>query len=397
MRSILRNLPLVLLAACGGTSFIAIAQTNTATPQFDLSGGRRVIGGDANALPTGPDASRTKEIDRPNNGSDYPTITQLGLQYTAVVKQADPLAVFNAMQALKGNSGSESVPPIAATLPADTSYLMIDAPSAVVERESVADTHETTGVMIPPTPRQLKLQSEIQRNTDCENGILHGKPCRVSWWRVLSQSFFFLSTQHLGNIALDHDTRNALERGNFWGNYVYCVEHYRWWRWKDDDPFGVDYIGHPMMGAVTNSIYEQNDPKQRALMFENTRRYWMGRLRATAYSAVYSAQWKVGPLSEASIGSTGLFYYVRARDGVWTNETGMQDFFITPVGGLAWNVGEDLIDRYFLSHVRHARKNKWVLLASSLTTPGKSAANITRFRAPYYRDYDLETAAALVR
>ena len=75
----------------------------------------------------------------------------------------------------------------------------------------------------------------------------------------------------------------------------------------------------------------------------------------------------------------------------------MQDFFITPIGGLAWNVGEDAIDRFILSHVRHARRNKWLLLASSLTTPGKSAANIARFRAPYYRDYDLETAGELVQ
>jgi hypothetical protein len=116
-----------------------------------------------------------------------------------------------------------------------------------------------------------------------------------------------------------------------------------------------------------------------------------------AYSAAYSAQWKVGPLSEASIGNTGLFYYVRAQDGVWTNETGMQDFFFTPIGGMAWNVGEDVVDRFVLSRVRHATRNKWLLLASSMITPGKSAANVARFRATYYRDYDLETVGARVR
>jgi hypothetical protein len=132
-------------------------------------------------------------------------------------------------------------------------------------------------------------------------------------------------------------------------------------------------------------------------MFENTQRYWMGRLRAMAYSAAYSAQWKVGPASEASIGNTGINYYIRTRDGVRTNETGMQDFFITPIGGLAWNVGEDAIDRFILSHVRRGTRNKWLLLASSLTTPGKSAANVARLRAPYYRDNDMETAGLLVR
>jgi hypothetical protein len=247
--------------------------------------------------------------------------------------------------------------------------------------------------VVRPPPAKLtreeKILSEAQRTTACEEGKLHGKPCRVSWSRLLGESFFFLAAQHGGNIAMDHDTRNQLTNGDFWAKYEYCVEHYRWSRWKDDDPFGVDYIGHPMMGAVTSSMYEQNDPKQRALMYENTQRYWMGRLRAMAYTAAYSAQWKIGPASEASIGNTGINYYTRARDGVYTNETGMQDFFFTPIGGLAWNVGEDAIDRYILSRVRHGTRNKWLLLASSLSTPGKAAANVSRFRAPYYRDPDL--------
>ena len=231
-----------------------------------------------------------------------------------------------------------------------------------------------------------KQMSEADRNTACEEGELRGKPCRVSWGRVLGESLIFLAAQHGGNIAMDHDTRVQLTHGQFWARYIDCVDNYRWSRWKDDDPFGVDYIGHPMMGAVTNAMYEQNDPKQRALTFENTRRYWMGHLRATAYSAAYSAQWKIGPASEASIGNTGIGYYVRQRDGVYTNETGMQDFFITPIGGLAWNVGEDVIDRYFLRRIQH--KSRVIKFLASFTTPAKSAANISRFRAPYYRDMD---------
>jgi hypothetical protein len=287
----------------------------------------------------------------------------------------------------------------------ETSYLMIDAPSAIatrkVEPELVDAAPEPRAVMIAPVPKRLGLDTEFQRSTECENGILRGKPCRVSWVRIVGESLIFLAAQHGGNIAMDHDTRleltSGIDGGVFWSKYAYCVEHYRWSRWKDDDPFGVDYIGHPMMGAVTSSIYEQNDPKQRALMYENSRRYWMGRLRAMAYSAAYSAEWKIGPASEASIGNTGINYYYRTDIGRYTNETGMQDFFITPIGGLAWNVGEDAIDRYILRHVRHGTRNKWLLLASALSTPGKSAANVARFRAPYYRDYDLETAGALVR
>ena len=281
---------------------------------------------------------------------------------------------FGSAAALTVNASTVAVPAVA-----DPVGVTIDAPSTLL-------TGAKTGHVVRSGP---KLETEAERNTECENGTLHGKPCRVSWPRVLGSSLIFLSSQHGGNIWMDKDTRINLTHGSYWGDYAYCVEHYRWSRWKDDDPFGVDYIGHPMMGAVTNSIYEQNDPKQRALSFENTHRYWFGRLRATAYSAAYSAQWKIGPASEASIGNTGIGYYVRARDGVYTNETGMQDFFITPIGGLAWNVGEDLLARYLFSRIAHAHpRNRWILIPAGIITPTRAAANVSRFRAFYYRDED---------
>ena len=96
----------------------------------------------------------------------------------------------------------------------ETSYVMIDAPSAIAMREatplSVDAAPEPKAIMVAPVPKRLGLQNEFQRNTECENGILRGKPCRVSWVRVLSESFFFLSAQHAGNIGMDHDTRVEL-------------------------------------------------------------------------------------------------------------------------------------------------------------------------------------------
>lgn len=278
------------------------------------------------------------------------------------------------------------LPAFSSSLPSSTSGPatdLVDAPEPAADPLGLSTA--ASGAAVPGKTPEAKM-SEVDRNTACEEGELHGKPCRVSWGRLLGESLIFLAAQHGGNIAMDSDTRNALTHGSFWGDYAYCVEHYRWSRWKDDDPFGVDYIGHPMMGAVTNAMYEQNDPKQRALTFENTHRYWFGHLRATAYSAAYSAQWKVGPASEASIGNTGIGYYTRKRDGLYTNETGMQDFFITPLGGMVWNVGEDAIDRYFLRRIQN--RSRVVKFLASFTTPAKSAANLSRFRAPYYRDQD---------
>ena len=230
--------------------------------------------------------------------------------------------------------------------------------------------------------------SEIERNTQCENHELHGKPCRVSWVRVIGSSMLFLSMQHSGNLAMDSDAQQHFLNCDFWYDYELTLHRYSYNRWNDGDPFGVDYIGHPIMGAITNSIYEQNDPKQRALVFENTHRYWMGRLRAMAYSAVYSAQWKVGPVSESSMGKIGIKTYYSPKLGRYTNETGMVDFFVTPFGGMAWNIGEDYVDKIWFRRITHNVHNPWVLLVSSLMEPCRSGANILRFRAPWYRDRD---------
>ena len=67
----------------------------------------------------------------------------------------------------------------------------------------------------------------------------------------------------------------------------------------------------------------------------------------------------------------------------------MQDFFITPIGGLAWNVGEDIIDRYLFSRVARAHPhNRWILIPAGMMTPTRAAANVARFRPFYYRDTD---------
>jgi hypothetical protein len=236
---------------------------------------------------------------------------------------------------------------------------------------------------VPPADREMARE---QLTEGCETGRIKGKACKVHWLPILWQSFEWLTAQHSGNILMDSDTRNDLTSNPYWKTYVFSVEHYRWYQWSDDTPFIVHDIGHPMMGAIVSSIFEQNDPKGRALVFENNGNYWRSRLKAMAYSAVYSAQWKVGPVSEASIGNSGWATYYVPRLGRTTNETGFQDFVITPVYGFGWNVGEDAIDRYIMPSVHRHVKNRFYLTTLFWMTPCKSAANILRWKPTYYRD-----------
>lgn len=255
--------------------------------------------------------------------------------------------------------------------------LVIESPAAAPMGAS------SEAVKAPPVDREMAREELTE---GCETGRIRGKECKVHWLPILGQSFEWLTVQHSGNIAMDWDTRVDLTHNPFWATYVYCVEHYRWYQWSDDTPFIVHDIGHPMMGAIVSSIFEQNDPKGRALVFENNGNYWRSRLKAMAYSAVYSAQWKVGPLSEASIGNSGWATYYVPRLGRTTNETGFQDFVITPVYGFGWNVGEDAIDRYIMPSVHRHVKNRFYLTTLFWMTPCKSAANILRWKPTYYRD-----------
>jgi hypothetical protein len=241
------------------------------------------------------------------------------------------------------------------------------------------------GGVMKVTPAEREMSRE-QLSEGCETGRIRGKACKVHWLPMLWQSFEFLTTQHSGNILLDTETRRDLTDNPYWSTYVRSVRNYRWYQWSDDTPFIVHDIGHPMMGAITSSIFEQNDPKGRALVFENNGNYWRSRLKAMAWSAVYSAQWKVGPVSEASIGNSGRNTYYVAHLGRTTNETGFQDFVITPVYGFGWNVGEDAIDRYLMPSIHRHVKNRFYLFALFWMTPCKSAANVLQGKATYYRD-----------
>ncbi|MBB5330763.1 hypothetical protein [Tunturiibacter gelidoferens] len=242
----------------------------------------------------------------------------------------------------------------------------------------------------PATEKEIARE---QLTEGCETGRIRGKACKVHWWPILGQSFEFLTAQHSGNILLDSETRHDLTTNPYWSTYVFCVEHYRWYQWSDDTTFIVHDVGHPMMGAIVSSIFEQNDPKARALVFENNGNYWRSRLKAMAYSAVYSAQWKVGPVSEASIGNSGRNTYYVAHLGRTTNETGFQDFVITPVYGFGWNVGEDAIDRYIMPKIHEHVKNRFYLTTLFWMTPCKSAANLLRWKPTYYRDKATAPAA----
>src|SRR2546426_4973661 len=87
------------------------------------------------------------------------------------------------------------------------------------------------------------------------------------------------------------------------------------------------------------------------LEFSNTKAYWWSRFKALLWNAAYSTQWNIGPLSELTVEKYGT----TARqpwnqNGTWpctkkpcVTGVGQVDLVITPVGGFAWILTEDLL------------------------------------------------------
>lgn len=205
-------------------------------------------------------------------------------------------------------------------------------------------------------------------------GELAGKT-GVNWKGLFWQSSFFLGLQHGVRLATEPGTREGL-KGPFFDNYARSVGNLH--GWADGDEFYVNYIGHPMMGASAGYIFAQNDAARfKYVEFGKNRNYWKGRLRAFAFSSLYSAQFEVGPISEASIGS------IQSR----FPQQGFVDIVATPTLGLGWMVAEDALDKYVIAPLERKFRNPYVnLMLRGWLNPSRSWANMMGLKVPWHRD-----------
>jgi hypothetical protein len=159
----------------------------------------------------------------------------------------------------------------------------------------------------------------------------------VDWSALLRESFAFLSLEHGFRYLTEQGTRYP--HTPFFKGYVDSVSNLH--GWSDGDPFIVNYVGHPMQGAVTGFLWAENDRKYRMVEFGENRWYWKSRLRAAAYSWAYSEQFEIGALSEASLGHVQAFF----------PQQGFVDQVATPAIGLGWMIVEDALDKYVIRRV----------------------------------------------
>jgi len=198
------------------------------------------------------------------------------------------------------------------------------------------------------------------------------------WESAFKQSFLFLTVMHSFRLITEPETRAEL-RGPFFKEYFASVRGLRGWR--DGDEFYVNYVGHPMQGAISGFIQIQNDPKA-VRDLANTPEYWKSRLKAMGWAALVSTQFELGPLGEAGIGNVGLKPSKKSK-----HPMGYVDLVITPTVGTAWVIGEDALDRYLIRKIEIKTRNRVVrAMARSFFNPTRSFANLLRFKPPWHRD-----------
>jgi hypothetical protein len=226
-------------------------------------------------------------------------------------------------------------------------------------------------------------------------GTEMGEP--YHWKGLLLQSFAFSALENgVRIITADQDDRHILLNKPFWSDYWASLQQFNMGRWNDGDSVPVNYVGHPMQGAISGYIEVQNDPSARGLRISSNPLYWRSVMRATLWSTVYSTLSEIGPMGEAAIFDEGGFTYPLNCKGdlpactakaKYTNNTGWVDFIITPTVGTLWMLGEDSLDRFVTDPLvqRHPYTFGYKLLRAGLN-PSRSLANILRGHYPWFRD-----------
>jgi hypothetical protein len=213
---------------------------------------------------------------------------------------------------------------------------------------------------------------------------------KAAFW----QSFGFTMFDHVWRAAFDPSLRYQLAHKPFFHDWFVSYGGYNLHRWGDGDDFIVNYVGHPLQGAVTSRIYLQNDPRSFVQISKN-RNYWVPLGLSTIWSALWQVEWKVGPFSETSFGNAGGWEYVPSCGTALsclnnpkypkppTNNTGLTDWVATPLIGAAWVMAEDTLDRFVVTPVARNHRILGGRVLRSCLEPSRDFAAVFAGKFPW--------------
>src|SRR5579862_5887069 len=157
------------------------------------------------------------------------------------------------------------LPALRAAGPADKPILPSVSPpdleAASVVGTDAAETIPSLDPSILPSPPSVSPAPSVPERPEAG----------VNWNGLLWQSSMFLGIEHGFRLWTESGTRQGLQ-GSFLHNYFNALGNLH--GWADGDPFYVNYVGHPMQGAVAGYLWVQNDhPAYRLAEFGRNRTY----------------------------------------------------------------------------------------------------------------------------
>jgi len=205
-------------------------------------------------------------------------------------------------------------------------------------------------------------------------------PMKFHWKPALIQSLGFLGFQHGFRVVAQKTTRDRL-RGPFFHDWLRTVKNLR--GWDDGNSFFVNYVAHTLQGGITGRIFVNNSDLASTQTFGKSKQYWKSRFKALAWSTAWSAQFELGPVSEANIGNVGLNPKPSGHSGM-----AYVDLVVTPVIGTSLLVVEDAIDRYILRDriEKHGHRKRTIKILRSVLTPTTTIGNALRLNVPWKRN-----------
>ena len=192
----------------------------------------------------------------------------------------------------------------------------------------------------------------------------------IAWRSLLRDSIVLLLAQQTYRLTLEEgSTRENLE-GPFFEDWFASVSTLCCW--NDGDRVTTNYLFHPLLGSTSSFIFANNHRASQETPIGNNRGYWKVKGAQGLYSFIYSLNYEIGPLSEASIGNVGL------KPGEMT----YCDFVLTPGVGLLISIGEDAARLHIIDRVKRNHLY-WGNTLAVLLNPTRAVANVVGGKRPW--------------
>jgi hypothetical protein len=235
-------------------------------------------------------------------------------------------------------------------------------------------------IVLSPTAwtaaQELTSEPKDVQATGSDPIRLHVNDKNVRWGHIIRQTLSFQAIQHTF-LLTEPKARGALAGPWFHDWFQSASSPFVEPHWADGGTFFVNYIAHPMGGSVYAYIYRENDPSAMRIEFGD-KGYGAHLAKAAGIAALWSAQWEIGPMSEASLENVG-----KPPDRY---KMGWVDLVITPTLGMAWMAGEDALDRFVIEKLERKIDNAPGRVAIRiLMNPTRSMANLMAGQKPWKR------------